>query len=429
MRLINGLSDERLLSRIKRFNRLNGLSQRALGFYLLDFDSRRLHLKYGFSSTAHFALMRLSISQKKTRDLLRISRALEDLPLIDEAFARGKIFWSAVRELTRVATRETEKEWLELAMSSSLRAIERAVAQARYGDRPPRDPYGLTRTAFQVKAELCAEDYAVWETAFDRLRDSSGSELDTSKALLLLAQSFLERPLDKKEKKTRKAFQVVYHRCGDCHRAWLQTDDGPEGISSSRVAEREKDAVILDLDEEERSTRDGPRGASSPADVLVPKEERDGPNTAMIRQQVLGRDGHRCAVPGCENKGNLYAHHVRWKSHGGKTEIINEVSLCGTCHGLVHDGLLRLEGDAPHGLIWSGKDGAPLLASVDPVFLDQPLFTIEGFHEKTPRGPAELERTILSLDDIPAVVTAEWWQIHQHNFILNGKRLMMKNVG
>lgn len=428
MRLINGLADDRLLARIKRFNRLNGLGERALGFYLLDFDKRGLHSKYGFSSTAQFALIKLAMTPKKTRDLLRISRALNDLPLIDEAFANGKIFWSAVRELTRVATRETEGEWLDLATGSSLRAIERAVAQCRYGDRPPRDPYGLTRTRFRIKGELSAEDYAVWEAAFDRLSESSGRELDTSTALMLLAWSFLERPLNSAEQKTRKAFQVVYHRCSDCRRAWLQTDEGPQGISASRVTEREDDAEILCLEKEERPLNDGPRGPSSPDAPLVPREERDRPNNTVIRQQVLGRDGHRCAAPGCGNRGNLNAHHVRWKSHGGRTEIINEVSLCRDCHTLVHDGFIRIEGEAPHGLRWSGRDGALLLENGPDTGLKQPLFTKQVSAGSAPRGAGEPDHTILSLDDIPAVVSAEWWRKHRHNFMLKGTRLFLKNV-
>ena len=61
MKLIKGLPDKTLLNRIHRFSRLDGAAQRGLGYYLLDFDERRLYPKYGFSSTFHFALMRLQI--------------------------------------------------------------------------------------------------------------------------------------------------------------------------------------------------------------------------------------------------------------------------------------------------------------------------------------------------------------------------------
>ena len=269
MRLIKGLSEERLLDRIKKFNRIAGVSQRALGFYLLDFDRRGLYKRKGFASTAQFALMKLHVDPKKTRELLRIARALEDLTLIDVAFAEGRISWSAVREVTRVATKETEDDWLELARKGSLRKIEHAVSRARRGERPPKDPYSLSRTKLKVMAELPIEDYAVWKAAFDRLAEVSGGELDVSTALLLLSTSYLERPLGEGEKAARKAFQVVYHRCGECDRAWVETEDGPAGIPARKVGWREGFAEVVKLEEgggvpvagEKCPGIDAPRGA------------------------------------------------------------------------------------------------------------------------------------------------------------------------
>ena len=176
--------------------------------------------------------MKLHISTRRTRELLRIARQLENLPLLDEAYAEGKLSWSAVREITRVATRETEAEWIALAKENGIRQIERAVSRVDHGDRPPRDPYSLSRTRIKVVSELLMADYAVWETAFDRLRERCGHDLDASTALVLLARSFLEQPLDGQEKETRKAFQVIYHRCSECANAWIQTSDGVEGVAA-----------------------------------------------------------------------------------------------------------------------------------------------------------------------------------------------------
>ena len=98
-------------------------------------------------------------------------------------------------------------------------------------------------------AELPIEDYAVWKAAFDRLAEVSGGELDVSTALLLLSTSYLERPLGEGEKAARKAFQVVYHRCGECDRAWVETDDGPAGVPVKKVGWREGFAEVVKLDE------------------------------------------------------------------------------------------------------------------------------------------------------------------------------------
>jgi len=389
MGLKYGLPDEKLLSRIEHFAKACGLSERGLGFYLLDFDRRRLFKKYGFASTIHYAQGKLQITHKKTRELIRVARALEGLSLIDHAFSNGGVKWSAVREITRVAARETEKEWLEVAQKRSLRNVEQAVSRVSYGDRPPKDPYALSKVKLKVMAELATEDYAIWKAAFDRLAQTCGEDLDTATAILIMARMFLEKPLSQAEAEGRKAFQVVYHRCSECDRAWVQTDDGPQGAPAKKVKyyeqwadiinvkEDEGDPACIDLDTSDPTLNQAkkhmqtaecvPRGAPNSDCATLPQTSNvtavkiDKPNTNTIRKQVLSRDGHCCAAPGCLNKRNLSAHHVAWRTHGGKTELRNEISLCPTCHSLVHEGIITVKGKAPHDIEWTRPDGKPLI--------------------------------------------------------------------
>ena len=365
MKLIKGLSERVLLKRIARCLRLTGLGERALGFFLLDLHRRGLYRRFGFAGTIQFALIRFQIPPKKTRELLRVARALEELPRIDRAFAAGRLTWSAVREMTRVAVAETEAEWLDLAEKSTLRQIERVVSRTAHGDRPVLDPAGLPRARVRLVVELDMADLAIWQTAFDRLAGIAGSELDASTAVVRLAQSFLEQPLAREEQRARKAFQVVYHRCSECDRAWVETDEGPAGVPTERVTERETAAEVIRLDEpEERDVQpDVPQGTppiSTPVTPQVPRSERDKPHTPQLREQVLSRDSRRCAVPGCGRRNDLQAHHVVWRSHGGRSEIGGEVAVCRACHGLIHEGLLKVTGTAPHGLVWLGPEGEPL---------------------------------------------------------------------
>jgi hypothetical protein len=389
MRLIKGLPEERLHKRIHRFHQMECMGERALGFYLRELDIRQLFRKQGYASTAQYALMKLHIPLRKTRELLRIARALEHLPLIDAAFSRGRLSWSAVRELTRVTTRETEAQWLALAEKSTLRKIERAVKRVSFGEQPPRDPYGLARSKLKVVAELPVEDYAVWKEAFHRLSESAGKELDESQAVLMLARAYLERPLRNSEKESRKAFQVVYHRCSECDHAWVVGAEGPEGIPTSKVSERENDADVVHIEEDTRGSVSGE--VSTPETPCVPVECRDTPNSVVIRQQVLSRDGLRCAVPGCTHRGDLVAHHVTWKSHGGRTHLLNEVCICQHCHALIHEGLLRVEGTAPHGLKWSASNGKPIEALEMRELEGRLLFEKED-RDCDPRGSLGVER-------------------------------------
>jgi hypothetical protein len=64
-----------------------------------------------------------------TQDKLRVAESLESLPELAQSLRDGAASWSSVRELTRVATSETERAWLERARghSAALRGIGRSA--------------------------------------------------------------------------------------------------------------------------------------------------------------------------------------------------------------------------------------------------------------------------------------------------------------
>jgi hypothetical protein len=162
----------------------------------------------------------------------------------------------------------------------------------------------------------------------------------------------------------------------------------------------------------------------------VPLDQRDKPNTMAIRQQVLSRDGRCCVVPGCGFRGQLFAHHVRWKSHGGKTVIDNEISVCGQCHGLIHEGLLRVEGQAPGGFRWFGPKGETITGVLsrpndsEAYVLFERKITPNVTND--PRGSlgVPVASEILSLDDVPDEIDTGWWKQHGHNFEIKKDRLV-----
>jgi hypothetical protein len=70
-----------------------------------------------------------------------------------------------------------------------------------------------------------------------------------------------------------------------------------------------------------------------------------------VRQQVMERDGHRCQVPGCSRAADD-AHHVVFRSQGGKTIKENEIAVCRAHHRGIHRGYIRVTGTAPDKLVW-----------------------------------------------------------------------------
>ena len=66
---------------------------------------------------------------------MRVARALTDLPKLSDAMRRGKVSYSKMRAVTRVATPETEDDLLNVALSSTAAHVEKIVRGWRRVDR------------------------------------------------------------------------------------------------------------------------------------------------------------------------------------------------------------------------------------------------------------------------------------------------------
>jgi hypothetical protein len=150
---------------------------------------------------------------------VRIGRALRELPRTGQAFVEGEIGYTQVREVTRVATPESEGEWLESACELPLRALERRVAEAsaqgeeqeREQEREPEpepepepeqgpgrtgEPAGVDRTSpepTEVGLVLPAATWALVQRAMEGARRRSGSSLSDAQALEAVARDALTR--------------------------------------------------------------------------------------------------------------------------------------------------------------------------------------------------------------------------------------------
>jgi hypothetical protein len=69
----------------------------------------------GAPTCAHWIATALDLDVSTAREWLRIGRALVDLKVVDAAFEEGRLSYSKVRALTRVATPDNEEEFCALA--------------------------------------------------------------------------------------------------------------------------------------------------------------------------------------------------------------------------------------------------------------------------------------------------------------------------
>ncbi len=96
---------------------------------------RREEWATGFPTMAHWLSWRVGIDLVTAGQKVRVARALENLPRISEAFRRGKLSYSKVRAMTRVATPENEHYLLYTAENGTACHVENLVRKYRRATR------------------------------------------------------------------------------------------------------------------------------------------------------------------------------------------------------------------------------------------------------------------------------------------------------
>ena len=99
-----------------------------------EFDARG-GWNVGFPSCAAWLTWRIGLAPGAAREHVRVARALGTMPRLASALARGELSYSKVRELTRVATPETEERLLGAGVAGTAEHVARLV---RGWTREPR---------------------------------------------------------------------------------------------------------------------------------------------------------------------------------------------------------------------------------------------------------------------------------------------------
>src|SRR5688500_13882512 len=185
------------------------------GTWLLRAFRAATHVYFGYASFGEYIERLFGLRRRATEEKLRVAGALEALPELAEALRSAKLNWSVVRELSRVAVAETEREWILAACRKTAREVERMVSGLAPGDRPAdrRRPECIRHI---LRFEVGAETLATFREAMKAVQKSSDQRLDDDAALLLMAREILGGPRDA----GRASYQVVLTRCEDCGRGF-----------------------------------------------------------------------------------------------------------------------------------------------------------------------------------------------------------------
>src|SRR5688572_14567995 len=97
---------------IVRLGRDRARWDHALGQALLRARRGLVWEPLGMATFAEYAEKTLGLTPRQSEERVRVAEALEALPRLDAALSSAQVHFSAARELSRVATPDTEEVWL-----------------------------------------------------------------------------------------------------------------------------------------------------------------------------------------------------------------------------------------------------------------------------------------------------------------------------
>ena len=346
------ISPEELHRYLLRAHRLENQVRYRFIEGLRAMEMGRLYLKLGYSSTRQYAEKHFGWERSRVYEALRVAGCLDKLPLTKKAFMGG-FPYSRVEEITRVASAETEAEWIDFAEKTSMRKLRVEVQDAKAKNRKrPRDgSFGLPAVRMRLPFDFSPEEYDLVEKALRKvakellakLLDAS-AELGPKEALIFLAKRILETDpataFEGRVEREDSIYTVLYHRCPGCRSSHLATEEGPVEVPPEAVERVEASAHKVEIRPEDEVPGTG--GEKGPA--------IDRPNPRSLLRRLFLRDGRVCANPRCGRRSDLQGHHLQARSKGGRTALSNEITLCPTCHSLVELGYTQPVGSPLTGI-------------------------------------------------------------------------------
>lgn len=318
---------------------------------LREFDKERYWETLGFPSCAHWMNFACGFGLNAARERLRVAHALGDLPKTHAWFAEGRLSFSKVRAITRVANADNEDFLLMVAEHGTAHHLEKLVAKYRrveklqdadyaeeihhnrevtyYYDhdgclvlqaRLPVEQGELVLKALEMAMEA-QEDVrprGTWPAGTSEEREPVAA--CRADALAEVAETYMNN--SENAGSTADRYQVIVH-VGAAHGRDNHLADGPHvtAVTSKRIA-CDCSRTIIHEDANGQPLSIGRRSRSIPP---------------AMRRALQSRDGG-CRFPGCTHTKFVDGHHIKHWADGGETSLDNLVLLCRHHHRLVHEG-------------------------------------------------------------------------------------------
>jgi hypothetical protein len=353
-----------------------------------QFDDSKIWAGGGLMSCAQWLNIYCGIGIVTAREKVRVAHAMRELPEINAAFRDGRVSYSKVRAMTRIATPENESVLLSIALHGTASHVERTVKAYRrverieearqaaeaqrdrfvnfrrsendrdmviYG-RVPIDVGELVRKAMERAMDLAElrpepvlpmgeDDSAESRGRVERAEPEDRYRFGAARAdaLALIADRFLAVESERTGSSSDRyqvVVQVDQHVLTECvepraadndetaRPARCELEDGPAiAVATARRLGCGGSLVgVVDGDDGEPLAIGRKTRAVSPA----------------LRRALKARDGG-CRFPGCTHTRYTQSHHVVHWADGGETKLENLITLCHFHHHLVHEGGFGVE--------------------------------------------------------------------------------------
>lgn len=189
-----------LEAQLLRLARAGAVIERRLGPGLHTLSGRRLYRRLGFVRLGDYLTERLGMSLRRCQSIVRLERALRDLPAVAAAFDAGALPPSKVRIVASVATTETQDLWLARAQRLTVRDLEAAARAAEQATRPEAtdpapdaaaDPAQEDEPGVLISFAAPGRAFALWHWALEFVRRVAGRQEPAWRCAEYLAAEFL----------------------------------------------------------------------------------------------------------------------------------------------------------------------------------------------------------------------------------------------
>jgi hypothetical protein len=241
-------------------------------------------------------------------------------------------------EVVNIERRQNEVPTLEIPVTITLRfspeqlaryeaLLERIEKVARTGnarktngDRAVTGIRRLSREELHLASledHLAALEVARCHQDADLLADHNATGVKTELAPATNQDLDLAENQSLPRGKSIPPYQIIIYKCDTCGQGTIRTRHGTRELSPAALQTAACDARIQ-TSKQNRAT--------------IPPS---------VRRKVLSRDRHRCRMRGCGQTRFLEVHHLLPRAAGGKNGQDNLVTLCASCHRMIHEKFLK----------------------------------------------------------------------------------------